>query len=369
MRKLIAIAVLACCACFPAAADAAGPNVWQLFGPIVSRSGINPKTGMPAHSQGFMGPQGHVGVLGTTFDDYACPSDVPHSAGAVVVGTDFASEVSSWKINVNTDAGFNQIQTYGTNWSFHTINIRTVAACTDDLAVFPKTVIGDYEPIWQFYLSHPPVTIENYATLIQRALCWDPGFLGCGGAVGSAAAARPAVLAGSAVASQAAVSSRRARKRGNRFALHDGTNKIALNFKVGARSRRPPAVFLAGAQGCRASKMRTRVINADGVMELDLRCRGLERRATARVRIGKAIHRSFPLHQGVGTLRVHLDKPPGKVEPYVFLTDGRAGSSCRSLSHRLRLRPRTLDLRVRARCGKVGRHATGHLYVGGLLTP
>lgn len=140
-----------------------------------------------------------------------------------------------------------------------------------------------------------------------------------------------------------------------------------MTFKFRRGSRRPPAIYMKGGTGCRSERMRTSVWNAVGRVELALKCQRLKPGSTARLRIGPAIVRQFGLGKGIGKIRVHLDKPPGSVEPYAYLSYGRARGACKNVGRQLRLQPRTLDLRVTVRCGRAARGATGYLYVGGLL--
>jgi hypothetical protein len=72
--------------------------------------------------------------------------------------------------------------------------------------------------------------------------------------------------------------------------------------------------------------MHVPVIDGSGAVVLELRCRGLRRGATARLTIRKGIRRTFRLHEGNGTVRVRLDKPPDTVEPLVHLECCSTGS-------------------------------------------
>ena len=85
------------------------------------------------------------------------------------------------------------------------------------------------------------------------------------------------------------------------------------------------------------------------------------------VQLAKPLRRTFRLHQGIGSIRVRLPKPPGRAEPLSYLDYGTANKSCRSVRSQLRDRSRTFDLRVSASCGRAAGNAMAHLYVGGLL--
>jgi hypothetical protein len=63
---------------------------------------------------------------------------------------------------------------------------------------------------------------------------------------------------------------------------------------------------------------------------------------------------------------VRLAKPPATVKPLGYLVYGPASKSCRGVQDRLRMHPRTFDLRVSARCGRAAGNALARLYIGGL---
>ena len=96
-------------------------------------------------------------------------------------------------------------------------------------------------------------------------------------------------------------------KRGNRFALRNGTNVIGLRFTRPEGTRRPPAVYLSTRPAratCSARRMHLTVRHGLGELALTLRCRGLKRGSAARVRIGEPIRKTFRLRKGDGTIRV-----------------------------------------------------------------
>ena len=327
----------------------ASADDYRLANPIVQRTGSDPlRPNVPATDYGYRGPRFIVTRGGTSSDEYFCPSGQTVSRW-LVVADDATSNHRA--VAYETDLVFTEpkFRIYATNWSLVKVNLRLAASCTDDEGAFSyrsplRFGYGDYQAYWdqQFTSGGQPDTAA-YAGLIRRAFCWSPPvWPGC------ASTTEPP-------------------QETKRFALRNGTNSVSLTFTHRA-GRRPPAVHLAGADRCRARRMHLSVHNRLGHLRLALRCRGVKQGATARVRIGKAIVRSFPLRRGSGTLGVHLAKPGGTVEPYVHVSYGREGTPCGSVRPRLRLRSRSLSLRVNARCGRVAGNARGRLYVGGLLT-
>jgi hypothetical protein len=330
-------------------APAASADDYRLADPIVQRTRSEPlRPNVVATDYGYRGPRFVVTRGGTSSDEYFCPSGQTVTRW-LVVADDATSNHRA--VAYETDLVFTepQFRIYATNWSLVKVNLRLAASCTDDEGAFPyrsprEWGYGDYQGYWdqQFAGGGEPGTAA-YAGLIQRAFCWTPpAWPGC------ASTAEPP-------------------KGTKRFALRNGTNSVSLTFSH-RTGRRPPAVHLAGAERCRTQRMRLSVHNRLGHLRLALRCRGVKQGATASVRVGKAIVRSFRLRRGSGTSQVHLAKPRGTVEPYMHVSYGARRTPCGSVRPRLRLRPRSLSLRVNARCGRVAGNATGRLYVGGLLT-
>ena len=338
------LAVVACCGPAPAASA----DDYRLADPIVQRTGSDPlQPNRVATDYGYRGPRFVVTRGGTSSDEYFCPNGQTVSRW-LVVADDATSNHRA--VAYETDLVFTEpkFRIYATNWSLVKVNLRLAASCTDDEGAFPyrppRFRYGDYQPYWdqQFEGGAPP-DAAAYAGLIRRAFCWTPPvWPGCNPTGPPPQATK-------------------------RFALHNGTNNVSLTFTHRA-GRRPPAVHLTGAERCRARRMRLSVYNRLGDVRLTLRCRGVKRGATARVRIGKAIVRSFRLRRGRGATEVHLAKPRGTVEPFVHVSYGKKRTPCASVRPHLRLRPETLSLAVNVRCGPGAGNATGHLYVGGLLT-
>ena len=349
-----AMAALAACVVFTSAASA---STFQLSGPILTRT----KTEAVQH--GFRSDhQTEITPLGTSSDYYNCPTGEGLSDW-IVVGDDYASNNRSWGATNNAAGGDHQFPINITDWSLtDDIFMRVGATCTNNPSQFPyidpaARGYGVYEDFWDGVLSKTVDPLDpDWRVLLQRAFCWvDINSDNCKyRAIGSSVTARVALV--------------NARKGGNRLALRNGTNKFRIRFTHSAGSR-PPAVLLSGAKGCKSRRMPLSVHNRAGTLLLELRCKGQRRGATARVRVRKGYVRHFHLRQGSGTLRVHLEKPAGSVAPLAHLSYGKKGTLCKSVRHKLRMRSKTFDLRVAARCGKVARNATGHLYVGGLLRP
>jgi hypothetical protein len=337
LAGLALVSALACCA---GVASMAQADEYKLSDPIVQRLG---QTGF---DWGYRGPQFTVTRWGTSSDTYDCPGSQTVS-NLVVVG-DVADSVDRGFSTGTIGAG-TQVDVIVTNWSLaSSVYLRLAASCTNATSEFPfpprrldPYPPGDYKPYWDGVFKTGSPGAPEYAELIQRAFCWSPEYPGC----------PPGLAAPTGT---------------KRFAVRNGANRISVPFTHLA-GRRPPAVHLAGAAGCRARRMQMSVHNRSGHLRLLLRCRSVSRGATARVTIGRPIVRRFRLRRGGGRLRVHLAKPPGTIEPYAYVSYGPRGTRCRSVRHRLHLRSRTLSLRVNARCGRVAGNTRGHLYVGGLV--
>jgi hypothetical protein len=242
--------------------------------------------------------------------------------------------------------------------------MHVLVTCGTDYNVFPYQhgEYGPYLDAWNAELqrvcdrscSDQP-SFPDYSVLVRTAFHW-------------ATMGEPANPASASTAVAASPRASRGRRGGGRFALHNGTNQIGMKFRK-ARNPRPPAIYLSrlANRHCRATQLQVPVISGSGTLSLQLQCHGLKRGAHARLTIRKAIQRSFHLHQGTGRLNIHLDKPPGKVSPFVYVSTHPAKAPCRAVHRKVRFRPRTLDLHLVARCERVPRKATGTLYVGGLL--
>ncbi len=322
-------------------------------------------------------------VLGTSSDTYECPEGRVAS-GFLPVGVTTDSNSTSLSVSYS-GVHKSRIDANVGTWSLDRVFFRAVVSCTNDRTAFPEfhgrgcsgnftdafptcLRLGEYWTQWDAALvalgNDRKATDADFAELIRNAFCWKAGWPCPTG--GQPDGGKPVENPVQARAAQVAAPTR-ARSQGNRFALRNGTNNIALTFSHPASSKRPPAVLLKGATGCRAQRMHTTVQNGVGRLDLVLACRGLRRGGMTRITIREAIRRSFRLRRGTGKLRIRLDKPPGSVEPYVYASSGRAARTCRRTGHRFRLRPTEHDLTISLRCGRAATNGIGHLYVGGLL--
>jgi hypothetical protein len=332
-------------------AAVARANTYQLYGPLAQRQGSVPG----AYDYAEVGPQFEVTESGTSDDTYVCPSGQSISNWVVVADQidSFGGTLWQW-----SSGSGNQINIHVTNWNppasapNGSVLLQVAGSCTTNPSEFPydpggcfgdfcppSYPPGDYLPYWKGQLNQG--NNGPYDELVKRAFCWSSTFPGCAQTLG-------------------------ARKVVRRFALHNGSNSIALAFRPPSFTR-PPALRLSGAAGCVARRMDVSGQNRSGQLRLALRCRGLKRGAAVRVRFVKPVGLSFRLRRGTGSIRVRLAKPPGTVRPLMYLAYGRANKSCSKVSSRLRLHTRTFDLRVGARCGRAAGNAVAHLFVGGLL--
>jgi len=301
-----------------------------------------------AYEVAYKGPRVIVRGSTTNSDTYECPGQ-DSVTNWMAVADDPASATRSFT-STSTAAVAQSGDSYlvtTTNWSADDINLRVVSSCTNDIfkyGYFSKSLVEYLEDWVAGLLDGTP----DWVALVLKSFAWFST------ASHSSTAAAPV----------------QADRAGNVFRLHNGTNRLALSFRHPRHSRRPPAIYLAtnpSGADCRARRMHVPVIDGSGAALIDLRCRGLKRGATARLTIRKGIRRTFRLHEGRGTMRVRLDKPPGTVEPLVHLSTRPTNAPCRTVRHRLRLTRRTMDLRLDGRCGRAARDAVGALYVGGLL--
>jgi hypothetical protein len=343
----VVLAVVSCCG-FAAAAQA---NTYQLSGPLAQRQGSVPG----AYDFAEVGPQFVVTESGTSVDTYVCRSGQSISNWVVVAdeADSFGGTLWQW-----SSGSGNRINVHVTNWSPPAsapngrVLLQLAGSCTTNSSQFPydpggcfgdfcppSYPPGDYLPYWKGQLQNG--NNGPYSELVKRAFCWSSSFPGCGQSLAR-------------------------RKQVRRFAVHNGTNTIALAFRPSSFTR-PPVVRLRGAAGCTARRMDVSGQNRSGQLRLVLRCRGLKRGAAVRALFAKPVGLSFRLHRGTGSLLVRFSKPAGTVRPLMYLTYGRTNKSCRSVRDRVQLRSRTFDLRVNARCGRTAGSAVAHLYVGGLL--
>ncbi len=314
--------------------------------------------------EAYQGPRGTIADSGTSLDEYKCPSYFSVT-NWMVVPDDLFSATRTLGLS-STSGAFGHPE-HGsdfaistTNWSGDTVHTRAYVSCTNNTDVFPydTSPLGDYLGNWVDSLERGA---PDYAALIREAFGW-------------ASAGVPATQAASAGPRVRTVTARRG---GNRFALSNGTNQIAIAFVHGPRrretavSRRPPAIYLAmrpAGSHCLAQRMYVDIKDDVGSLLLELQCHGLKEPIPALVTILAPVRRIFHLRNGGGSVSIDLHKPPGDVGPFVYLTKAVSDAPCGETSSRLSLRSNTFDLRLRAHCEKVTSNANGSLYVGGLLS-
>lgn len=313
-----------------------GPKVW------VQGQSVNRDTYQCAHFDNemnyFKGDQ-------IVNDWVAVPDDVQSSK---------LSFRSNGTFTVGTFAPYNTVYTW--NWSDTTAHIRVITSCTNDNDAYPGYyTYGNYLEDW---IASLWAGTPDFVCLVQEAFQWS----GCGSpAVGRAARA----VAPLGKVTQAA------RPEGNTFALVNGSNTLELRFRMPRTSLRPPAIYFStkpAAADCVSRRMGVQVNDAFGYTHLVLRCSGLGTGATAQLKVRPGILRTFRLHEGKGSGRVHLDKPPGSVKPLVYVGTRPPTTPCTIRSRKLRMARRTFDLRISSRCGHIAQHEVGELFVGGLLT-
>jgi hypothetical protein len=382
LRRVILVLVLALATYVGLTTDArANFFRFDALSPLITRSSAG------ATEYAYLGPEFRVDGGGSaSTDTYECAINQPDGSGTATQSlvTDYLPVVthletpgygdtpwiSDLGYSVTSDASLVAGDTFHvtvTPWYGFTMLMHVVASCTTDYNVFGYQY-GSYGPYldrWNASLQattpstdHPQQGTPDYVTLVGDAFHWGSKGIPANPASASAASART-------------------RRPGTPFALHNGTNAIRIPFgqvarsgRALARSKRPPAIYLstqpAGAH-CRATQLQVPVVNGSGTVLLNLQCSDLKGGASARLQIHSAIRRSFRLHKGTGRFNIHLDKPPGSIPPFVYVSTHPAKTPCRVVHRKVHLRPRTLDLHMTARCKRVPRKATGTLYVGGLL--
>lgn len=309
----------------------------------------------------YKGPRVYVQGQSPNSDSFQCARQKTEYANNMVA---VADDLQTTKLSFTSTStlsllGYgNYVAVITWNWSDTTAHIRVVTSCTEDVDRYPgASTYGDYYRSW---LASLTAGTPNYVCLAREAFRWST----CGlppGRRAFAALAAPTPLAPLTPAS---------RPGGNTYALANGTNTLAMAFRQPRGSLRPPAIYYStrpAAARCVAQRLHVPVSNGYGYLELKLQCAGLKPGATAKLRLRPAIRRTFRLRAGDGAGRVHLDKPPGAVEPLVFLGTHPATAPCRIRSRRLRMASRTLDLRIVGHCGRVKPGTRGELAVGGLI--
>jgi hypothetical protein len=337
-----AVAVLALAA-FASVGRAA---TYHLSGPIVQRAAPTPGN----FDFGYRGPRFLVTRGGhSSSDTYVCPSGQSLSNWVVVGDT---ADSADRDFDASSSGSGNQFNIFVINWSpYATVYLRLAASCTTAPNEFPYDPNncgdfscpyppGQYLPYWYGVFSGGQPGTAQYAQLIQRAFCWSTTYPGCGSAG--------------------------ARNGPGRFPLHNGTNTLFLTFRQPSATL-PPAFRLAGASGCTARRLRVAVQNRTGYLRVVLRCGRVRRGAAARLRFVKPVRRSFGLRRGNGSVRVQVAKPLGTARPLLYVAYGHTNKRCANVRAQVRVRSRTSDLAVSARCGRAAGNAVANLYIGGLL--
>lgn len=327
---------------------------------ITSRDNNDAYPGVTYHEWVYKGPRVFVQGQSINRDTYQCaPWGGQNANNWVAVADDTETSglsfTSTGTSNVSDSRQYYAVITW--NWSDTTAHIRVMTSCTDHSGVFPTTAsYGDYLSRWtaSLWAGKP-----DFVCLVNNAFKWG----GCGGYPAQQRSFR-------AVAPPLVELTQVARPEGNTFALVNGSNSLDLIFRQPRGSLRPPAIYYSTTPanaGCAARRMGVPVNDGFGSVHLVLRCSGLRPGATAKLRIGPSIKRTFRLSKGTGSGRVHLDKPPGRVRPLVYVGTRPATAPCTVRSRRTHMARRTVDLRITGHCDRVTHGTRGELFVGGLL--
>ncbi len=313
----------------------------------------------------YLGPQVIVRGDTTNTDSYQCGHGSATNWVAVPADASSATRsfTSSSNAYVKQALGSNptRFTVTTTDWSSRDINIRVIYSCTSETALFP----------YGGYTGSPLLALGKWiSNLFRGRASWDAAVGEGFGWYNDTRTSSSRGAGATAAAGESAATQQMSLTRGKRIKLRNGTNHLRLHFKHPKSSQRPPAILFSTQPAdadCVARRLHVPVIDGRGLVNLKLRCRGLERGTTARLKIRKSITRKFPLGEGEGTVRVRLDKPPGKVEPLVHVRAHPADAPCRVLDRKLDTGRRELDLELDLHCGRGARRARGELYIGGLI--
>lgn len=352
--RTAALALVAAVSAALALAPAAAADEYTLTEKIIDRA---PDAYHRAPTKAaYKGPKVWVQGQSVNRDYYSCAPGAGDLYRWVLVADDLATTNLSFLTQGIIVGGYLDVSTW--NFSDTTAHVRVVLMCNQDPDNFDQASYGSYDSYNGPWIASLWAGTPDFRCLAVHAFGWFD--TPCGGAgAARAAAARPLAPVIPA-----------ALPRGNTFPLRNGSNTLALSFRQPRRSPHPPAIYLstspAGAD-CVSRRLHVPINNQYGYLHFVLRCKGLRPGATAKLRIGPSIRRSFPLREGIGRGRVRLDKPPGRVEPLVYVGTRPARTPCRILSRRTRMARRTVHLRLTSHCHHVARGARGELSVGGLL--
>jgi hypothetical protein len=106
---------------------------------------------------------------------------------------------------------------------------------------------------------------------------------------------------------------------------------------------------------------------AIGTLSLRMRCKHVPAGARISLKLRDPIVLRVPIRRSRGRVAFSLDKPPGRVLPLVSLRTYRIGGPCRTQGATLRVRRLRLDFTSGVTCGRLTRHSTAVLTIGGLL--
>ena len=152
-------------------------------------------------------------------------------------------------------------------------------------------------------------------------------------------------------------------------ALHRGVTGVDLTVPhvTGAR---PPAILLSltRASGrCTVARYSYIAHERRARFRTRIRCPRATRGARARLVFRVPLQRTFRLRNGVGTVRIVVDKPPGTALPMGELRTRPADRDCRITRSRLSTADRRLTATARVQCRGLPVNARGILTVGGLI--
>jgi hypothetical protein len=151
--------------------------------------------------------------------------------------------------------------------------------------------------------------------------------------------------------------------------LHRGVTKISFTVPP-VSGARPPAIALSLTRASgRCSVARYSYIDHERRARFSMRIRCARARRGARVKLvfRAPLQRTFRLRNGVGTVRVAVDKPRGTALPMAALTLRPADRDCRVIRSRVSTAGRRLTATARVRCHGLPVNARGVLTVGGLI--
>jgi hypothetical protein len=151
--------------------------------------------------------------------------------------------------------------------------------------------------------------------------------------------------------------------------LHRGVTNISFTVPQ-VSGARPPAIALSLTRASgRCTVARYSYIDHERRARFRMRIRCARARRGARVKLvfRAPLQRTFRLRDGVGTVRVVVDKPRGTALPMAALTLRPADRDCRVTRSRLSTASRRLTATARVQCHGLPVNARGVLTVGGLI--